>query len=192
MAVSVSTVRSRIQVLEIVSRLYCSPSLGATDSPISGIIAELFLQWYENLNIKHYIDNESIVFYTRYVDDIIYDSTKITNQQIVQQANAIHPDLKFDYTMECNNSINFLDITIHRNNTNFDINIYRKPTTTDTIIHFNSNHPFEQKTAAFCFLLNRMHQLPRNQQQKLPEDGPEGPKHVGVFVYIINILKCIC
>jgi hypothetical protein len=25
----------------------------------------------------------------------------------------------------------------------------------------------------------------------LPEDGPEGPKHVGVFVYLINVLKCI-
>jgi hypothetical protein len=30
----------------------------AMGSPISGIISELFLQWYENLNIKHYIDNE--------------------------------------------------------------------------------------------------------------------------------------
>jgi hypothetical protein len=140
-------------------------------SPISGIIAEIFLQWYENLNIKNHMDNKSVILYTRYVDDIliIYDSTKITNQQIIQQANTIHPDLIFDHTMECDKSNNFLDVTIHHNNTTFDINIYRKPTTTDTTIHFNTNHPFEQKTAAFRFLQNRMHQLPLNQQQKQEE-----------------------
>jgi hypothetical protein len=46
------------------------------------------------------------------------------------------------------------------------MNIYRKPTTTDTIIHFRSNHPLRHKIAAFRFLLNRMHLLPLDQQQK--------------------------
>jgi len=36
-------------------------------------------------------------------------------------------------------------------------NIYRKPTTTDSIIPNNSCHPIEQKKAAIHYLYNRMH-----------------------------------
>jgi len=42
---------------------------------------------------------------------------------------------------EENNTINYLDIAIHRNNNNVDISIYRKPTDTDITIQFSSNHP---------------------------------------------------
>jgi hypothetical protein len=96
--------------------------------PISGLIAEILLQFYENLTIKHQLENKAIIFYTRYVDDIliIYDSTKITYQQIVQQANTVHIDLTFNYTLENDNTINFLDIIIYRDSNTFIINIYRK------------------------------------------------------------------
>jgi hypothetical protein len=49
------------------------------------------------------------------------------------------------------------------------MNIYRKPTTTDTTIHYNSNHPMEHKMAAYRFLLNRVHQLPITQEYKEQE-----------------------
>jgi len=39
-------------------------------SPVSGTMAEIFLQHLEETNIKHLIDTESLSFYTRYVDDI--------------------------------------------------------------------------------------------------------------------------
>jgi retron-type reverse transcriptase len=54
----------------------CQPTKGvAMGSPISRLIAEIFLQHFENLTIKHHIENKSLIFYTRYVDDIliIYD-----------------------------------------------------------------------------------------------------------------------
>jgi hypothetical protein len=38
-------------------------------SPISGIIAEIFLQHFEDINIKHLLDTKNLPFYTRYVDD---------------------------------------------------------------------------------------------------------------------------
>jgi hypothetical protein len=50
-----------------------------------------------------------------------------------------------------------------------EIDIYRKPTTTDTTIHYNSNHPTEQKLAAYRFLMNRMHQLPITADRKQKE-----------------------
>jgi hypothetical protein len=40
-------------------------------------------------------------------------------------------------------SIDFLDITIIKNRDNIQYSIYRKPTTTDNIIHNTSRHPTE-------------------------------------------------
>ena len=47
-------------------------------SPISSLIAEIFLQHYEDTNIKQLLDMKSIALYARYVDDIlvIYDTKK--------------------------------------------------------------------------------------------------------------------
>ena len=42
--------------------------------------------------------------------------------------------------------------------------IYRKTTNTDKTNHFLSNHPFEQKTAAFRYFINRLISLPISQE----------------------------
>jgi hypothetical protein len=41
-----------------------------------------------------------------------------------------------------------------------EIDIYRKPTTTDTTINHTSNHPTEHKMAAYRYMINRMITLP--------------------------------
>ena len=49
-------------------------------SSISSLIAEIFLQHYEDANIKQLMDMKSIALYVRYVVDdilVIYDTTKI-------------------------------------------------------------------------------------------------------------------
>ena len=43
----------------------------AMGSPISGLIAEIFLQYFEQHIIKNSLDNNNIIFYNRYVDDIL-------------------------------------------------------------------------------------------------------------------------
>jgi len=57
---------------------------------------------------------------------------------------------------EENNTINCLDISIHRNSNNIDISIYRKPTCTDTTIQFSSNYPNEHKIAAYKYYIHRI------------------------------------
>ena len=51
-------------------------------SPKSSLIAEIFLQNYEDKNIKQFLEAKSIIFHVRYVDDnlIIFDKTKISPQ----------------------------------------------------------------------------------------------------------------
>ena len=64
--------------------------------------------------------------------------------------------MKFTAEAESDNRINFLDITIHRTPTNWVISIHRKPTFTDTIIPYTSNHPAQHKYASVRFLYNRL------------------------------------
>ena len=60
----------------------------AMGSPISSFIAEIFLQYFENLTITHIIQRNHITFYTCCVDNIliIYDHTQITSAQILHYA----------------------------------------------------------------------------------------------------------
>jgi hypothetical protein len=62
--------------------------------------------------------------------------------------NKIHKELQYKATDEKDNTITFLDLLITREQTKLSINIYQKPTTTDTI-HFKSNHPLQHKMAAY-------------------------------------------
>jgi len=58
--------------------------------------------------------------------------------------------------MEKDQSLNYLDVSIHRIPTDINTAIYRKPTFTDTIIPYTSNHPAHHVFATVRFLYNRL------------------------------------
>jgi hypothetical protein len=79
------------------------PHKGVTmGSPISGIIAEIFLQSFEEKHLNHILDAHRIIFYTRYVDDIliIYNTEKTNPDHILKYMNSLHDDLVFTPTLE--------------------------------------------------------------------------------------------
>ncbi|GFG29562.1 hypothetical protein Cfor_05812, partial [Coptotermes formosanus] len=67
-------------------------------------------------------------------------------------------------------SINFLDLNIMRTHNNIVFGIYRKPTTTDSIILNSSCHSYEQKTAAVRYLARRLTTYPLDDRQKDTEN----------------------
>jgi hypothetical protein len=137
-------------------------------SPISGIIAEIFLQFFENRHLNQLLDEKSIIFYTRYVDDIfvIYNAHRTTPEKIHDYLNNLHPNLEFTHTIEENSRISFLDLLITRQPSAIEIDIYRKPTATDTTINYTSNHPTEHKLAVYRYLIRRMTALPLSQEKE--------------------------
>jgi hypothetical protein len=143
----------------------------AMGSPISSFIAEIYLLQLENIYIKHSLDSKEIIIYKRYVDDIliVYDQQRTDEHMILQKINEADEKFQFKISTESNNTINFLDLLIYRNSRNINIAIYRKPTETGTVIHLASNHPLEQKLAAFHYYINRLITLPITEQSKQKE-----------------------
>jgi len=135
---------------------------------VSCTMAEVFLQHLEETTIKHLMDTKILSFYTRYVDDIflIYDSICSNPDNILQNFDTVHTTIQFSPTLESNNIVNFLDLSINRNPTHLSIGIYRKPTTTDTTINFLSNQLLEHRMPAYRFLIRRMLSLPLDREQQ--------------------------
>jgi hypothetical protein len=69
---------------------------------------ENYLQFFEKLFIKHWIESGEISYYKRYVDDIliIFDQNKTNENSIMNHLNNIHKYLEFKLTEEENNNIN--------------------------------------------------------------------------------------
>jgi hypothetical protein len=129
--------------------------------PLSSTLAKIYLQYFEELIIKHWMGTGEITYYRRYVDDItIFDQNKLNEDTVTNYMNNIHKHLEFKLTMEEDNNISYLDLSIHRGNHNLQTEIYRKPTQTDTTIHFTSNCPLEHKLAAYRLYINRMLSTP--------------------------------
>ena len=95
-------------------------------------------QHMARLSMKHKIISDF-----RYVDNIlmIFDLNHSSIQTILADFNTLHPNLQFTAEMEENNTIKYLYVTIRRTPTIWKTAIYRKPTFTDTIIPYTSNHP---------------------------------------------------
>jgi len=140
-------IKRTLNILEIImiqnyfqyNERYLQPDKGiAMGSSISSTMAEIYLQYIEETYVKQWLESKEIVYYKRCVDDIliIYDPNKANEQTILEKINKIDQNLQFKIITEENNTINYLDITIYRNNNNIDIIIYRKTTGTDTTTNF--------------------------------------------------------
>ena len=140
-------------------------------SPISGTIAEIYIQYLEERYVKQWPDSKQILYYKRYVEDIliICNQNKTNEQDILNRANNLDRHLQFKLSTEENNLINYLELAIYRNNSNTELAICRNPTSTDATIHFSSDHPHEHKLAALNYYINRMLTLPITKQSKQQE-----------------------
>ena len=128
-------------------------------APSSSLIAVFFLQHIEHQHMARLSMTHKIITYFRCVDDIliIFYPNHSSIQTILAEFDTLHQKLQFAAEMEENETINYRDTTIHRTPSNWKTAIYRKPTFTDTIIPYTSNHPSQHKYAAAKFLYNKLH-----------------------------------
>jgi hypothetical protein len=82
---------------------------------------------------------------------------------------------KLTPTYEEHDSIDYLDLTILWKHKKLEVNIYRKPTTTDKTINFMSNYPTEQKTTAYIFHIIRIQFYRWIQTKNIKNEKPYNP-----------------
>lgn len=132
-------------------------------SNMSPLFSEIFMDHFEN-NLFNCTNPllKNIKYYYRYVDDIIclWTGTNRQLNQFHEFLNDFHPNLTFKMELEHEHSLNFLDLTITITNQKHSFKIFRKPTQSDMIIPYNSNHIFKHKLAAFHSWIHRLFSVP--------------------------------
>jgi len=85
-------------------------------SPISSTLAKICLQYLEEKYIKHCLEHKDILYYRRYVHDLllIYYQSRISAENIYNFINHIDVHLKFKISEEKNHTLQYLDLSIQQ------------------------------------------------------------------------------
>jgi hypothetical protein len=123
-------------------------------SPISSTIAEFYHQFFEEIDIKLWLESKEIIYYKIYVDDIliIFDQNKTDVKTIMYHKNNTDKHWEFKISEEENNTINYLDLSMHRNTNNINRGIYRKTTHTLMSLYNSSKHPLKKSLQDLIFI----------------------------------------
>lgn len=127
----------------------------AMGSPLAPIIAHLFMSNLEE-NISKYKGKKPEIYY-RYVDDIfmIINGTQKDIAKFKKFMNSLEKTIKFTVEVQTNNKLNFLDVTIERENDYLITYVYHKPTDTGLYLKWVSNQPKKYKINLIKCLCNR-------------------------------------
>ncbi|GJQ72989.1 hypothetical protein Trydic_g1626 [Trypoxylus dichotomus] len=110
----------------------------AMDSPLSLVVANLFIEQFESLAIETAVNKPRV--WWRYVDDtfVVWPHGSDKLDRFLEHLNGVHPKIQF--TMELT-----VDVRVNRNQARVTTSVqtvFRKPTHTDRYLHNQSNyHP---------------------------------------------------
>ncbi|KYN21863.1 hypothetical protein ALC57_05757 [Trachymyrmex cornetzi] len=97
-----------------------------------------------------------MLFYYRYVDDIIMTLPKDKIDSTLNCFNSYHERIKFTVEHSNKNGINFLDVKLLIENGRLIFDIYKKPTDSGRYLNFYSNHPVTHKRGVIINQLDRV------------------------------------
>lgn len=123
-------------------------------SPFSPILTDITLQDLEKIALNRLDFYSSL--YVRYVDDIAMIVPTDKFNVVLDTFNSYHPRLQ-SFTLESsfNGNLNFLDLTIIKNNGSLIYNWFQKLTSSDRYLHYYSHHFSSQKKGIVVGLIDR-------------------------------------
>jgi len=121
-------------------------------SPLSPIISDLVMRDLEERALETL--GLPLPFYFRYVDDIVMAIPSDSINKTLNTFNNLHPRLQFTLEMG-GDKINFLDVTIIKNNKKLEFNWYHKPTFSGRYLNYFSQHPLSQKRGTIMGMVDR-------------------------------------
>lgn len=126
----------------------------AIGNSVSGFLADMVMEDLEvyTLNNLPFV----IPFYRRFVDDIIVFVPDGKINELLNAFNNYHPMLKFTIEEEKDKTINFLDMTLKRDDHgNIWTKWYRKEVSSGRYLHFKSHNPITHKRNIASALTDR-------------------------------------
>lgn len=135
----------------------------AMGSPLAYCLANIFMTNFEYCHVQQSPNHaDKIIAWYRYVDDVflLYNGSNRDCELFVNELNSHHDQIKFTIEHNVDGTLPYLDLNITLKDSTFSYDIYRKPSTTDTLLHQTSNHPEKYKKAAFRAFLYRLHKVP--------------------------------
>ena len=106
-------------------------------SPLGPLMANSFM-----CHIEEQLDEEGLIpsYYRRYVDDtlVIMPDVKAAEDFLTTLHNS-NSIIKFTMKLAVDNKISFLGMDIIKNGNKLDTSVYRKPTNTGLLLHFDSH-----------------------------------------------------
>ena len=127
----------------------------AMGSPISPIVANIFMQNYEKRMLVGFENPPRV--WLRYVDDTLVVIRENLLDEFMNYLNDFHSDIKFTIEKESEgHTIQFLDCAIRRNEDgSIDTSVYRKASHSNRYLAFDSEHPLSTKKAVASNLYHR-------------------------------------
>ena len=152
----------------------------AMGSPVSVVIANLFMEWFEQTALRTAPDDIKPRLWRRFVDDIWEVIKAGKEPQLTAHLNQVDPTGSIQVTSEpetvneTDSTLPFLDsLSHHHPDGKLTFSVYRKKTHTDQYLSFNSNHPLNHKLGVVRTLMDRCDAI-----VSTPEDRATEQEHI--------------
>ena len=145
----------------------------AMGSPVSHIIANLYMEWLEKRAIATAPVNCRPRLWKRFVDDTLEVINRGSVTQPTEHLNSVDStgSIRFTYEEETEGQIPFLDtLLIRKEDGNVKLLVYRKKTHTDQYLNFMSYHPLHQKLGVIRTLPNRCDNVVTEEKDRRQEE----------------------
>jgi hypothetical protein len=157
-------------IFQYKDKFYVQKSGLAMGSPLSPVLAEIFMQDLEEKCIANF-QGEKPNLICRYVDDyfLLYNPIKLKIENFLSHFNSAHPNISFTMEKEAEKALPFLDILIKKSEENFFLSVYRKPTNTNSTLHFDSNHSYSTKFTVALSMFKRAYAYCKLERERKDE-----------------------
>ena len=125
----------------------------AMDSPVSPVIANIYMEYFESSAIPS--SPTLIKRWFRNVDDVCRATRKDQVNKLQEHLNSIDSHIKFTTQLPGADGLPFLDTLTQPTPNSIESTVYRKPTHTDRYLDYNSNHPISAKLSVIHTLIHR-------------------------------------
>ena len=150
------------QLFQFQGNLYEQVDGVAMGSQLGPLMANAFLCSIEE---KLELDNKLPNLYRRYVDDTLTTMPDVsTAQSFLSTLNSCHPSIGFTMELASNDTLPFLGMEIRKNGCHLSTSVYRKPTNTGLLLHFQSHVDRRYKSSLLRTMLDRAYRLSSSKQ----------------------------